>query len=60
MIENIFNLQYARLRHKNAPFLYERESYLRHLQASGRTKPQLQHVASIMLHIIRVLQLGKS
>jgi site-specific recombinase XerD len=57
MIESIFNRQYTRNLHKNAPFVSEREAYLRHLQASGRNKEQLQKVATIMLHIIRVMQL---
>lgn len=57
MIDSIFKRQYTRTLHKNAPFLNEREAYLEYLRASGRTKHQLQKIATIMLHIIRVLGL---
>jgi site-specific recombinase XerD len=57
MIESIFNREYTRTLHRSAPFLSERETYLRHLQASGKPKAQLQQIATIMLHIIRILQL---
>ena len=57
MIESIFNREYTRTLHKNAPLLYERETYLRHLQALCTNKMQLQQTAEMLLHIIRVLQL---
>lgn len=57
MIDSIFKRQYTRTLHKRAPFLKEREAYLRHLQILGRRKPYLQKTATIMLHIIRVLEL---
>jgi site-specific recombinase XerD len=57
MIESLFSREYTRNIHRNAPFLGERETYLRHLQASGKPKAQLQLIATTLLHIIRVLRL---
>lgn len=57
MIDSIFKRQYTKALHKSAPFLCEREAYLGHMQALGRTKPYLQKTATTMLHIIRLLGL---
>lgn len=57
MIESIFTRRVTIERHLNAPCLEERESYLRHLQASGRKMKQLRGNAESLLQIVRVMEL---
>jgi hypothetical protein len=60
MIENIFTVESARLRHREAPMLEERERYLSHLFNQGTSVHRVQIIASMLLHVIRLMELSSS
>lgn len=55
MIERIFVRRYIKIQHQTAPLLREREDYLRHLVEVGRKTASLQNAATILLHVVRVM-----
>ena len=57
MIETIFVLERARQRQREAPLLRERELFLAHLLQLGCDLKQVRSIASLLLHVIRLLQL---
>jgi len=58
MIESIFVWESARTRHLKAPLLKEREEYLSHLVRLGNCHGSLRSAASILLHIIRLMEIS--
>jgi integrase/recombinase XerD len=59
MIDSIFVKQLAIAKHKEAPLLRERETYLQYLAARGRPHAQLQNRSMELLHIIRVMEMSE-
>ena len=59
MIDALFVSQRVRMKHLAAPLLKEREEYLGHLLGLGFSSSTLQKVATLLLHIIRVMDLTK-
>jgi integrase/recombinase XerD len=57
MIESIFVKQSIQTRHYRAPLLREREEYLRYLLGGGKNRETLQNVATVLLHVIRILEI---
>jgi len=43
-------------RHRQAPLLKERESFLRHLQQPGTSHKALRNISSELLHVVRLLK----
>ncbi len=58
MIETIFGFESTRIRQRQAPLLKERECFLAHLHGQGVTIGRLRSVASMLIHIIRLMKLG--
>ena len=44
-------------RHRQAPLLKERESFLSHLQQPGTSRKALRNISSELLHVVRLLKL---
>lgn len=57
MFEIIFKRRWARMQHRAAPLLKEREEYLRHLWGLGHRKGTLRVAAEVLLHTIRTMNL---
>jgi site-specific recombinase XerD len=56
MINTIFVKQSIKTQHQRAPLLSEREEYLRFLLALGRSRDSLQNAATMLLHMIRLME----
>lgn len=59
MIESLLEQAPARLRHRTAPLLRERESYLAHLLRRGTSHKRARSIAGYLIHIIRLLRLTR-
>ncbi len=46
-------------RHRQAPLLKERESFLRHLQKQGTSRKALRNLSGELLNVVRLLQLNE-
>jgi integrase/recombinase XerD len=57
MIENIFAFESSRIRQREAPLFKEREEYLSYMLDQGVSKARLKSVASMLLHVVRLLDL---
>jgi integrase/recombinase XerD len=57
MIESLFLWQSIREKHHRSPLLQEREQYLTHLSHSGTSHGRTRAVATLLLHIVRVMDL---
>lgn len=57
MIEDIFAFESSRKRQQEAPLFKEREQYLSHMLDQGVSKARLRSVASMLLHVVRLLDL---
>jgi integrase/recombinase XerD len=57
MIEEIYKFESSRVRQRQAPLFEEREQYLSHILEQGTSKTHARLVGSMLLHIIRVMQL---
>jgi integrase/recombinase XerD len=60
MIESIFVFESARSRQREAPLLEERKQYLSYLQREGFGVAGIRSVASMLLHIVRLMELTSS
>jgi integrase/recombinase XerD len=59
MIESLVEQAPARLRHRSAPLLRERESYLAHLLRRGTSHKRARSIAAYLIHIVRLLGLNR-
>ena len=59
MIESLVEQAPARLRHRRAPLLRERESYLAHLLRQGTSHKRARSIAGYLIHIVRLLRLTR-
>jgi site-specific recombinase XerD len=57
MIENIFAFESSRIRQRAAPLLNERERFLAHLYSQHVSLPRLRSMASMLIHIARLMNL---
>ena len=57
MIEDLFVFESTRLRQREAPLLKEREEYLSHLLDDGLDIRWVRSVASMLLHIVRLMEM---
>jgi integrase/recombinase XerD len=57
MIESLFTWPSVRLKQLNAPLLKERERYLSHLLSQGISAQRVRTIATMLLHIIRLVNL---
>jgi site-specific recombinase XerD len=57
MIDSIFLVKSVRERHRTAPLIAERERYLSYLLEIGTRRERVRNVASMLLHVIRLLKL---
>jgi integrase/recombinase XerD len=60
MLEELFKYRKVLARHREAPFLDERERYLQHCADQGMAQSTLGHVANEMLAIIRFLDMPRT
>ena len=59
MLETIFEHPFFLKRHREAPLLKERETFLHHLQRQGTSRAALQDLSNELLHVVRLLKLGE-
>jgi integrase/recombinase XerD len=59
MLEDLSKHPFFLNRHRQAPFLKEREEFLRHLQQQGTSRKALLNLAGMLLHVMRVLKLNQ-
>src|SRR6267154_1419607 len=59
MLETLLDHPFFLNRHRQAPLLKERESFLRHLQEQGTSRSALRQVSSELVHVVDVLELNK-
>ncbi len=57
MINSVFLIETVREKHRTAPLLAEREKYLSYLFEIGTRRERVRNVASMLLHVIRLLKL---
>ena len=57
MIEDIFAFESSRIRQREAPLFKEREQYLSYMLDQGVSRARLKSVASMLLHVVRLLDL---
>jgi integrase/recombinase XerD len=60
MIDSIFLIDSIREKHRTAPCLLERERYLAYLFEIGTRRERVRNVASMLLHVVRMLKLDSS
>jgi hypothetical protein len=60
MIDSVFLIESIREKHRKAPCLTERERYLTYLLQIGTSRKRVRNVASMLLHIVRLLKLDSS
>lgn len=58
MIESIYLIESIREKHRIAPILAERERYLRYLCEIGVRRERVREVASMLLNVVRLLELN--
>jgi site-specific recombinase XerD len=58
MMDSVFLVEGVREKHLNAPLLAERESYLAYLFEIGTRRERVRNVATMLLHIVRLLELN--
>ena len=57
-MDSVFLVEGVREKHLNAPLLAERESYLAYLFEIGTRRERVRNVATMLLHIVRLLELN--
>ncbi|HLJ78869.1 MAG TPA: site-specific integrase [Acidobacteriaceae bacterium] len=57
MIDSVYLMESVRERHRKAPLLLEREKYLTYLSDIGTDRKRLRSIATMLLHVVRLLQL---
>jgi hypothetical protein len=55
MLDSVFLAESIREKHRKAPLLVERERYLAYLFAIGTRRERVRNVATMLLHIVRLL-----
>ena len=60
MIDSVFLIESIREKHRMAPCLAERERYLAYLFEIGTRRERVRNVASMLLHVVRMLKLDSS
>ena len=58
VIESIYLIESIREKHRIAPMFAERERYLRYLSEIGVRRERVREVASMLLHVVRLLELN--
>src|ERR1017187_6939405 len=58
MIDSVFLVESVREKHRNAPLLVERERYLAYLFEIGTRRERVRNVATMLLHVVRLLELN--
>lgn len=58
MFDGLFTYQSARSKQREAPLLLQREQYLSHIYHEGVSKERVRSVASMLLHIVRLMELN--
>jgi len=56
-MDSVFVLESLREKHQNAPLLPERERYITYLFEIGTKRERVRNVATMLLHIVRILEL---
>src|SRR6266496_5286966 len=59
MLETLLERPFFLNRHKGAPLLQERETFLHHLQKRGTSRAALQDLSNELLHVVRILKLDE-
>jgi hypothetical protein len=59
IVESIFVVPSARIRHESAPLWQERERYLIHLLRQGRSHSYVRSTAAMLLQVVRLLDLSE-
>lgn len=59
MIESVYLVESDRDRHRRAPLLPERERYLNHMIEAGCCRERVRNVATMLLHVVRLLELDR-
>ena len=57
MMDSVFLVSSIREKHRKAPLLLERERYLAYLFEIGTRRERVRYVATMLLHIVRLLEL---
>jgi integrase/recombinase XerD len=60
MIDSVFLIESVREKHRQAPLLLERERYLAYLFGIGTRRERVRNVATMLLHVVRILELQSS
>ena len=60
MIDSVFLIESVREKHRRAPLFAERERYLRYLFEIGIRRERVRNVATMLLHVVRLLKLDSS
>jgi integrase/recombinase XerD len=58
MIDSVFLVESIREKHRKAPLLVEREKYIEYLFEIGTRRERVRNVATMLLHIVRLLELN--
>lgn len=59
MLEEFLEHPFFLNRHRQAPLLKERESFLSHLQQQGTSRKALRNLSGELLHVVRLLKLNE-
>jgi len=59
MLETILERPSTLKRHRDVPLLKEREEFLQRLHQQGTSRAALRNLASELIHVVRLLRLGK-
>jgi site-specific recombinase XerD len=60
MIDSVFLIESVREKHRKAPLFAERERYLTYLFEIGTRRERVRNVATMLLHVVRLLKLESS
>jgi hypothetical protein len=55
MVESLLTWKRIKAKHLQAPLLKEREQYLTHLLNEGVSRDRVRSVATLLLHVIRLM-----
>jgi integrase/recombinase XerD len=59
MLDTLLERPFFLNRHREAPLLKERETFLHHLQQQGTSRAALQDLSNELLHVVRLLKLDE-
>jgi integrase/recombinase XerD len=59
-MDSVYLIESVREKHREAPLLAERERYLTYLFEIGTRREHVRHVATMLLHVVRLLKLESS